>query len=205
MPNDTICDFPEGKIGIYNRFFKFANFRLPIFTFILRVLLHFGIHISQLSVLGAVRINHFEISCRAHGRVLTVHYAHAARPAFYDDEEGGRDEASGFHQGSQPMKRESMVGSSHEATDDLSSSKAGFKHLVSKGSSKTSALLSSASTHSKPLVSARPGPRFAHVSHHIPGIVFDPVQDFADTPCEDRFYASISVDPFVAKDIYHQD
>nr|GFD07544.1 hypothetical protein [Tanacetum cinerariifolium] len=77
---------------------------------------------------------------------------------------------------------ESMVGSSHEATDDLSSSKAGFKHLVSKGSSKTSALLSSASTHSEPLVSARPGPRFAHVSHHIPGIVFDPVQDFADTP-----------------------
>ncbi|GKC82700.1 hypothetical protein Tco_1138417 [Tanacetum coccineum] len=72
-PNDTIRNFPPGKIGVYTRFFKFTNFRLPLSTFFLRVLSHFGIHISQLSVLGAARVSHFEISCRAHGGNPTVH------------------------------------------------------------------------------------------------------------------------------------
>ncbi|GJW39656.1 hypothetical protein Tco_0065501 [Tanacetum coccineum] len=72
-PYDTIRDFPEGKIGVYTRLFEFANFRLPISNFLLGVLLHFGIHISQFSVLGVARASHFEIICRAHGRVPTVH------------------------------------------------------------------------------------------------------------------------------------
>ncbi|GJV67461.1 hypothetical protein Tco_1482970, partial [Tanacetum coccineum] len=56
-----------------------------------------------------------------------------------------------------------------------------------------------------PLVSARPGPRFEPLLHHIPGIIFDSVEDSAETPREDRFYASISVDPSIAKDIHHPD
>ncbi|GJT04934.1 putative reverse transcriptase domain-containing protein [Tanacetum coccineum] len=100
---------------------------------------------------------------------------------------------------------EFTVGPFHEAVDDLCSSKPGFKHLVSKGSSKKSALLSFASTHSEPLVSARPRPRSSLVSHNILGIIFDPVQDTIETPREDRFYPSMSVDPSVSKDIYHPD
>ncbi|GJW99032.1 hypothetical protein Tco_0180840, partial [Tanacetum coccineum] len=61
-----------------------------------------------------------------------------------------------------------------------------------KGSSKTSG-----STHSEPLVSARPGPRSAPVAHHISGIIFDLVEDSAETPREDQFYSSMSEDPFI--------
>ncbi|GJW29803.1 hypothetical protein Tco_0046678 [Tanacetum coccineum] len=100
---------------------------------------------------------------------------------------------------------ESAVGSFHEAADKLCSSEAGLKQLVSRGSSKTSTSLSSASTRSEPLVSARPGPQSSPVSYYIPGIVFDPVEDSAETPRRDPFYASMSVDPSVAKDNYHPD
>ncbi|GJZ30806.1 hypothetical protein Tco_0575853 [Tanacetum coccineum] len=79
------------------------------------------------------------------------------------------------------------------------------KKAYLKGSFKTSVSLSSASTHSEPLVSAHPGPQPSPVSHHIPGIIFDPVEDSAETPREDRFYAFMSVDPSLAKDIYHLD
>nr|GEY63168.1 hypothetical protein [Tanacetum cinerariifolium] len=71
--------------------------------------------------------------------------------------------------------RESVVGSSHEAADDLCSSKAGSKQLVSRRSFKTSTSLFFAST----------------------------LEDSTETPREDPFYASVSVDPSVAKDIYH--
>nr|GEV95291.1 hypothetical protein [Tanacetum cinerariifolium] len=72
---------------------------------------------------------------------------------------------------------ESAVGSSQEAANDLCSSEAGSQPLVSMGSSKTSASLSSAST----------------------------LEDSAETPHGDRFYASMSVNPSVAEDIYHSE
>ncbi|GKF18318.1 hypothetical protein Tco_0063236 [Tanacetum coccineum] len=50
---------------------------------------------------------------------------------------------------------ESVVGSSHGAADDLCSLEVGLKRLISRGSSKTSTSLSSASTHSESLVFAR--------------------------------------------------
>ncbi|GJV38112.1 hypothetical protein Tco_1410589 [Tanacetum coccineum] len=90
---------------------------------------------------------------------------------------------------------ESLADSSHEAADDLCSSEAGSKQLILKGSSKTSVSLSSTSTHSEPLVLARLRPRSAPVSHHFLGIIFDLVEDSAKTPREDRFYASMSMDP----------
>nr|GEY39794.1 zinc finger, CCHC-type [Tanacetum cinerariifolium] len=43
------------------------------------------------------------------------------------------------------------------------------------------------------------------MSHHIPSIIFDSVEDLAETPHEDRFYSSMSVDPSLAKDIYLPD
>ncbi|GJW17171.1 hypothetical protein Tco_0024607, partial [Tanacetum coccineum] len=80
-----------------------------------------------------------------------------------------------------------------------------FPVIVSKESSKTSTSLPSASTHFESFVSARPGPRSTPVSDHIPRIVFDPVEDSTKTPRQDQFYASMSVDPFVATYIYHPD
>ncbi|GJS60190.1 hypothetical protein Tco_0654974 [Tanacetum coccineum] len=95
---------------------------------------------------------------------------------------------------------ESTAESSQEAADD-----AGSQQLVSKATSKASASQSSASTRSGPLISSPLGPRSEPIAQHISEIVFDPVQDSADTPREDRFYASIIVDPSVANDIYHPD
>nr|GEW18160.1 hypothetical protein [Tanacetum cinerariifolium] len=63
LPNqdDTMHERPAGKIGLYTRVFDFANFRLPLSTFLVDILRHFRINISQLSVIGAAKVSHFEI------------------------------------------------------------------------------------------------------------------------------------------------
>ncbi|GJV06999.1 hypothetical protein Tco_1344655 [Tanacetum coccineum] len=57
---------PTSKIGVYTRFFEFANFRLPLSTFLVDILKYYRIHISQLSVIAAAKVSHFEIPCRVH-------------------------------------------------------------------------------------------------------------------------------------------
>ncbi|GKB22548.1 hypothetical protein Tco_0861949 [Tanacetum coccineum] len=52
---DRIVDFPEGKIGMYTKFFEFANFRVPISQFLFDILRHYQIHLSQLSVIGEAK------------------------------------------------------------------------------------------------------------------------------------------------------
>ncbi|GKA11082.1 hypothetical protein Tco_0690515, partial [Tanacetum coccineum] len=52
---DRIVDFPEGKVGVYTKFFEFANFRIPISQFLFDILGHYQIHLSQLSVIGAAK------------------------------------------------------------------------------------------------------------------------------------------------------
>ncbi|GKA84643.1 hypothetical protein Tco_0806238, partial [Tanacetum coccineum] len=71
-PDQTIHDKPEGKIGIYTRFFDFANYRLPLSSFFVTVLRYFRINFSQLSVIGATKVSHFEILCRVHNIEPTV-------------------------------------------------------------------------------------------------------------------------------------
>ncbi|GJU19378.1 hypothetical protein Tco_1152720 [Tanacetum coccineum] len=63
---------PPGKIGLYTRFFDYANFRLPLSSFLVGILRHFRINISQLSVIGAAKVSHFEILCRVYDIVPTV-------------------------------------------------------------------------------------------------------------------------------------
>ncbi|GKF05786.1 hypothetical protein Tco_0036454 [Tanacetum coccineum] len=52
---DRIVDFPEGKVGVYTKFFEFANFRIPISQFLFDILVHYQIHLSQFSVIGAAK------------------------------------------------------------------------------------------------------------------------------------------------------
>ncbi|GKD66797.1 hypothetical protein Tco_1308905 [Tanacetum coccineum] len=66
-PNQTIHEMPTGKIGVYTRFFEYTNFRLPLSNFLVNVLKHYHIHISQPSVIAAAKVSHFEIMCRVHG------------------------------------------------------------------------------------------------------------------------------------------
>ncbi|GKA17828.1 hypothetical protein Tco_0697665, partial [Tanacetum coccineum] len=65
--DDTIKNILAGKIGIYTRFLEFANFRIPLSRFLLHVLEYYQINFSQLSVLGAAKVSHFEIMCRVLG------------------------------------------------------------------------------------------------------------------------------------------
>ncbi|GJU43071.1 hypothetical protein Tco_1200337 [Tanacetum coccineum] len=65
--DDTIKNSPAGKIGIYTRFIEFANFRILLSRFLLSVLQYYQINFSQLSVLGAAKVNHFKIMCRVLG------------------------------------------------------------------------------------------------------------------------------------------
>ncbi|GJS06576.1 hypothetical protein Tco_0363372 [Tanacetum coccineum] len=71
-PGDHIVDFPKGKIGVYTKNFKFANFRIPISHFLFDILGYYQIHLSQLSVLGAAKVSHFEINCRILNIIPTV-------------------------------------------------------------------------------------------------------------------------------------
>ncbi|GJS19834.1 hypothetical protein Tco_0448466 [Tanacetum coccineum] len=71
-PGDHIVDFPEGKIGVYTKKFKFANFRIPISQFLFDILGYYQIHLSQLSVIGAAKVSHFEINCRVLNIIPTV-------------------------------------------------------------------------------------------------------------------------------------
>ncbi|GJZ13831.1 hypothetical protein Tco_0549061 [Tanacetum coccineum] len=70
-PEDHIVDFPEGKIGVYTKNFEFANFRIPISQFLFDILGYYQIHLSQLSVIGAAKVSHFEINCRQETRKNT--------------------------------------------------------------------------------------------------------------------------------------
>nr|GEZ67897.1 transposase (putative), gypsy type [Tanacetum cinerariifolium] len=55
-PEERIVDFPKGKVGVYTKFFEFANFRLPLSQFLFDILGHYQIHLSQLSVIGAAKV-----------------------------------------------------------------------------------------------------------------------------------------------------
>ncbi|GJU32725.1 hypothetical protein Tco_0603888 [Tanacetum coccineum] len=61
-PRDMIVDFLKGKVGVYTKFIEFANFRIPISQFLFDILGHYQIHLSQLSVIGATKVSHFEIN-----------------------------------------------------------------------------------------------------------------------------------------------
>nr|GEU39209.1 hypothetical protein [Tanacetum cinerariifolium] len=51
---ERIVDLPKGKVGVYTKFFEFINFCIPISQFLFGILGHYQIHLSQLSVIGAV-------------------------------------------------------------------------------------------------------------------------------------------------------
>ncbi|GJX30118.1 hypothetical protein Tco_0238197 [Tanacetum coccineum] len=54
-PEERIVDFPEGEVGVYTKFFEFANFRLPISQYLFDILGHYQIHLSQLLVIGVAK------------------------------------------------------------------------------------------------------------------------------------------------------
>ncbi|KAJ0525415.1 hypothetical protein HanRHA438_Chr09g0391511 [Helianthus annuus] len=63
----TTADAPPGYITLFADFFIDDNFRLPATHFMVAILHFYGFHISQLSLMGKVRIHHFEFICRSQG------------------------------------------------------------------------------------------------------------------------------------------
>ncbi|GJR97056.1 hypothetical protein Tco_0269230 [Tanacetum coccineum] len=53
----TMHERPAGKVGMYTRFFDYANYRIPFSTFFVSVLTHFRIPFSQLSVFGSAKMD----------------------------------------------------------------------------------------------------------------------------------------------------
>ncbi|GJW90599.1 hypothetical protein Tco_0168152 [Tanacetum coccineum] len=55
-PDATMHERPAGKVGMYTRFFDYANYRIPFSTFFVSVLTHFCVPFSQLSVFGSAKV-----------------------------------------------------------------------------------------------------------------------------------------------------
>nr|GEU95356.1 hypothetical protein [Tanacetum cinerariifolium] len=73
-PEEPIVEFSEGKVGVYTKFFEFANSRIPILQFLFDILGHYQIHLSQLSVIGAAKLD----QCPKPRKVKTGSRPHAA-------------------------------------------------------------------------------------------------------------------------------
>ena len=64
---------PEGKLGVYTKFFDFANNRVPLSRFLTAILHYYNLNLSQLHCIGAAKISNFEINCRLLAIEPTVH------------------------------------------------------------------------------------------------------------------------------------
>ncbi|MFS8025213.1 hypothetical protein Hanom_Chr16g01472331 [Helianthus anomalus] len=65
-------DVPPGYIILFADFFGEGDFRLPATHVLGDILQYYGFHISLLSPMGMVRIQHFEFVCRSQGEQPTV-------------------------------------------------------------------------------------------------------------------------------------
>ncbi|GJY19897.1 hypothetical protein Tco_0392463 [Tanacetum coccineum] len=61
----TMDQLPDDMIGLYEQYFEFSGIRVPFSTFLLAVIKHFHVHISQLVLLGLNRLTMFELYCRS--------------------------------------------------------------------------------------------------------------------------------------------
>ncbi|KAD2132548.1 hypothetical protein E3N88_41794 [Mikania micrantha] len=64
-PGQTALNAPPGKVCLYADFFRFSHFRLPVSKFCLQMLGRYGVHISQMSPLGLIRLYHYEFVLRS--------------------------------------------------------------------------------------------------------------------------------------------
>jgi hypothetical protein len=63
-PGFSATENPDGKITMYAKWFLKGNLQIPVTKFLISLLVYYGIHISQLHMMGICRITHFECCCR---------------------------------------------------------------------------------------------------------------------------------------------
>ena len=67
-----MSDLPDDAIGIYTRIFDSSGVRIPFSSFLLAVLKHFKVHISQIVPLGLNKVITFEVLCLSRNIEPTV-------------------------------------------------------------------------------------------------------------------------------------
>jgi len=72
-PNTPVYPLPPNAFYLYTHHIKTANCRIPFSRFLMKVLNHYRIHISQCSPLGLAKVMHYEISCRSLDQVPDLH------------------------------------------------------------------------------------------------------------------------------------
>ncbi|MFS7931556.1 hypothetical protein Hanom_Chr04g00357361 [Helianthus anomalus] len=73
----TAADAPPGYITLFEDFFLEGNFRFPETEFMASIIHFYGFHISQMSLVGIVRVRHFEFLCDIKGmNPLSRNYGH---------------------------------------------------------------------------------------------------------------------------------
>ncbi|GJY33492.1 hypothetical protein Tco_0417961 [Tanacetum coccineum] len=61
----TMDKLPDDMIGLYEQYFELSGIRVPFYTFLLAVIKHFRVHISQLVPLWLNRLTMFELYCQS--------------------------------------------------------------------------------------------------------------------------------------------
>nr|GEY14776.1 hypothetical protein [Tanacetum cinerariifolium] len=67
-----MLEIPDDAIGIYHRMFEFSGVRIPIYSFLLVLIKHYKVYVSQLGPLGPNKVITFEVVCRSLQIELTV-------------------------------------------------------------------------------------------------------------------------------------
>jgi hypothetical protein len=65
LPGKTALDPPRGKITLYSHFFTTSHLRIPVSKFLITILKHYRIHITQISLISLLKVFHYEFCVRA--------------------------------------------------------------------------------------------------------------------------------------------
>ncbi|GKE15142.1 hypothetical protein Tco_1422719 [Tanacetum coccineum] len=132
-PEETIVDFPEGKVSVYTKFLNLQTIASPFLQFLFDILGYYQIHLSQLSVIGAAKV---KTKIRPHAAhevpLLTV----TASRVIEMEETGVASESSGipsalekspldFADEDPPQTIAEMVGTEGQVQDELSGGRGG--------------------------------------------------------------------------------
>ncbi|GJY08051.1 hypothetical protein Tco_0375105 [Tanacetum coccineum] len=72
MKGWTMDKLSDDMIGLYEQYFEFSGIRVPFSSFLLAVIKHFCVHISQFVPLGLNQLTMFKLYCRSLGIVPSV-------------------------------------------------------------------------------------------------------------------------------------
>jgi hypothetical protein len=64
-PDKTAMDAPPGKITMYAHFSTTSHFKIPVSKFLISILRHYKLHITQVALVSLQKVFHYEFYARA--------------------------------------------------------------------------------------------------------------------------------------------